>query len=83
MARYIDADKLKRHIVEDPYRMIDDVVYADDIDNAPTVDAVEVVRCKDCRHSETCPDMVLWCNENNRLIYGEAFCSYGERKEQA
>ena len=48
----------------------------------PKADVVEVVRCKDCRHSEICPDAVLWCNENNRLISGEAFCSYGERKEQ-
>ena len=28
-----------------------DVVFADDIENAPTVDAVEVVRCKDCMWS--------------------------------
>ena len=52
---------------------------------APTVDAVEVVRCRECKHwhKET-----LFCDYT---LYGEAqehvnwyaddFCSYGERKD--
>ena len=54
-----------------------DVVFADDIENAPTTDAVEVVRCKDC---------VNYDGEGCLLTYGEfepnsmGFCSYGERR---
>ena len=54
-----------------------DVVFADDIENAPTTDAVEVVRCKDCVHYD---------GEGCLLTYGEFepnsmdFCSYGERR---
>ena len=47
-----------------------------------TVDAVEVVRCKDCKHrgSNLCPmetiELYPWfCTKN------DAFCSYGERRE--
>lgn len=45
--RLIDADELKGKAVADP----DDgeyFVYCQDIDEAPTVDSVPVVRCKDC-----------------------------------
>jgi hypothetical protein len=52
------------------------------INRTPTADVVEVVRCKDCRHSEICPDTLLWCNEHERLIGYEEFCSRAERKEQ-
>ena len=39
--RLIDADKLERHEA-DTYGAVEDVVYAEDIDNAPTIDAVPV-----------------------------------------
>ena len=50
------------------------------IENAPTVDAVEVVRCKDCRHYVL---HALACrNEHmNGVIAMDGFCSYGERKD--
>lgn len=57
-----------------------------DIENAPTVDAVEVVRCKDCKHC--CLD--LSGRENHLCMRKEVgfvvrrkandFCSYGERR---
>ena len=40
---------------------------------APTVDAVEVVRCKDCKYFKT----RLCENEDN---YDDWFCADGERK---
>lgn len=47
-----------------------------------TVDAVEVVRCKDCEYSGHF-DGLLYC-ENSRGLAGivspEGFCSYGERR---
>ena len=53
-----------------------------EIENALTVDAVEVVRCKDCKHSEP-------CGESRQCLHpfglnacdGNDFCSYGERRK--
>lgn len=52
------------------------------LQNAPTVDAVEVVRCKDCRHM-TLEIGLHWCNVWDRPNgYGDdGFCNYGERKD--
>ena len=54
------------------------------IDNAHTVDAVEVVRCKDCEYCGHF-DGLLYC-DNIRGLAGsvspEAFCSYGERRTE-
>lgn len=52
---------------------VDDI--KDEIDNAPTVDAVEIVRCKDCKwHANGL------CNTFSFYYDDEAFCSYGVRK---
>ena len=53
---------------------------------APTVDAVEVVRCKYCKHYEIHKPKVLEnCERNGYIIpmKPDDFCSYGERKEGA
>ena len=55
------------------------------VEEAPTIDAVPVVRCKDCKHfggvvfAYTCrlhsgPNTRIQMNEND-------FCSHGERRE--
>ena len=93
--RLIDADWVLEHIK--PYELSDEdwivtggtairLIY-NAIDQAPTVDAVQVVRCKDCKYGEVddadFPAQYLckhngadWNDENH-------FCSYGERKEGA
>lgn len=65
---------------------------------APTVDAVEVVRCRECKHFRHYGKTSLFINGKNikagwcqrRISYDEEyrmtaddFCSYGERKEGA
>ena len=49
----------------------------------PTVDAVEVVRCKDCKHFVS-PQGVPCCDNFYGLGFpahsGDDFCSYGERR---
>ena len=55
------------------------------IDNAPTVDAVEVVRCKDCKYYEH-PEYYGGgtkdvCRTFKRQTREDDFCSYGERKD--
>lgn len=51
---------------------------------APTVDAVEVVRCKDCVWYEKGKNYMPYCNNYASLtdhVSDETFCSYGERKK--
>ena len=63
------------------------------IDHAPTVDAVEVVRCGECGHKRPLnkeemklygPD-VWFCTRqrpyNDTLVDENHFCSYGERRD--
>ena len=66
------------------------------IEKAPTVDAVPVVRCKDCKHFKNYGKTSLlidgknikagWCHRRARYDEGyrmppDGFCSYGERKD--
>lgn len=62
-------------------------VRAEDVQNAPVVDAVEVVRCKDCIHttrSKANPEKIICCLT---LMCGttkpDFFCAHGERKMDA
>ena len=61
------------------------------IKNAPTVDAVEVVRCRECKHLNVVNRKELYahCQKTNTVFLPfeldtrEHFCSLGERKEGA
>lgn len=49
------------------------------IDEIPTVDAVEVVRCKDCKHRYTMSSGMSFCKKNFLMdAKDNDFCSYGE-----
>ena len=85
MSRLIDADKLERQEYWGNERCFD-YVDADDIDNAPTVDAVPVVRCKDCKHYDLGVCLKIYSDGNAhpeawQSRRPEDFCSYGERKD--
>lgn len=45
------------------------------IENAPPVDAVEVVRCKDCKHY-----MTIYCTCDGCCISDDWYCADGERR---
>ena len=98
MARLIDADALQ--LAPDPWGGMNGVLILGRrggkemtlvqsalkcmIDNAPTIDAVPVVRCKDCvkavRH-EIFPNSRRCKVEDCRFSHKKThFCSYGERK---
>ena len=58
------------------------------VDNSPTVDAVPVVRCKDCKYYKPQKKSAHWehrANYCNRVVTIKVqpydFCSYGERKD--
>ena len=84
--RLIDANAFKSQITR--YHMsltpryisklvdaeIGDVI--DIIDETPTVDAVEVVRCKDCKYY-----MTIHCTCDGCCISDYWYCADGERKD--
>ena len=55
----------------------------------PTVDAVPVVRCAECKYYRNCiyDDGVHRtggdCDLLGILVYGDDFCSYGERQDES
>lgn len=60
------------------------LVNVGDIIEAPTIDAVRVIRCKDCKHSEEAgiPDRELWCNIHEIFMTVNYFCAEGERRQR-
>ena len=73
--RLIDADKLDWWYKGRPIRRV--------IDEAPTVDAVPVVRCRDCKMR--CPESVCiakHCTLTGIPVDDDDFCSYGERRTE-
>lgn len=47
-------------------------------DDCPTVDAVEVVLCKDCHSQEPCDVRgKVWCGKLRRYMKKDGFCSEG------
>lgn len=53
------------------------------IKTAPTVDAVPVVRCRECKHRKY-DDIfgMIWCNRDSctKRVKPDDFCSYGEKE---
>lgn len=74
--RLIDANalcKLARNNV-------DGTVDCNDIMRFPTVDAVPVTRCGQCKHGSKCPLGVVQCKMNGYKHRADWFCADGERK---
>ena len=69
-----------------------DKSFIDDIDEQPTADVVEVVRCRECKHNQdnggdcnrtiTHTSRNLVCEVNEYKYIGLEYCSYGERREE-
>ena len=81
MTRLIDADVLMNEANSDgAYGYVD----AKQISEVPTVNAVEVVRCKDCKWLYGVMDDYCCMNHKGLVkICENSFCSYGERKDGA
>ena len=79
--RLIDADALMDEANSDgAYGYVD----AKQISDAPTVDAVPVVRCKDCKYHEDEEIGMVYCpNALGGWVAENWFCAEGERKEGA
>lgn len=56
-------------------------MFKDMVDEAPTVDAVPVIRCKDCKYRD---EQSANCTRFRKdwYVQGNSFCSWAERKEE-
>ena len=77
--RLIDADALiNESLKEGAYGYVDTYQIA----NAPTVDAVPVVRCKDCKWFEPeDEDGDCWCYYDSDITFRDGYCSWGKRRK--
>lgn len=78
MTRMIDADKALWFVP-----MNKRIEYAKWIDAQPTIDAVPVIRCKDCKYLRFTG--TIWKCQNRlvmMLCEPNDYCSRGERKEE-
>ena len=89
--RLIDANALVADLellakYEDDFRQSVILGVTHTVRNRPTVDVVEVVRCKDCEWYENGKSYDAYCNHpTDGMNYPaeDDFCSYGERKDNA
>ena len=88
MARFIDADRALEIVYEQGIAH-PNVYYLTNyamaiLQEAPTVDAAEVTRCKDCiRRYDTdeCPMCFLSEGQYHEFTRDDGFCDRGERKD--
>lgn len=79
MARLIDGDALITWIKGSQQmtsKMKSIICY---IKTMPTIDAVEVVRCKECKYKHM--HKSVWECLYGLMITADGYCNYGERKE--
>lgn len=99
MSVLIDADELLTHVKDlrvnaaEGYKFRHRYIDPQYVYDAPIVDAVPVVRCRDCKHKKTAtgccayvlPDRygigteVLYCRAMERYVEHDFFCKYGEK----
>lgn len=75
--RLIDADALEKCLLEKGFYP---AIVKRAIEDAPTVDAVEVVRCKDCKYCHN--DPLLLCDCHAEYVFPEWFCWNGKRRDE-
>lgn len=97
--RLIDADRLSEAIYDNVSAPYEEAVWAKEdclteVYAAPTVDAVPVVRCRECKHhrdkneqeQQYLVEDILICTSPDatddcwNAVWPDHFCSYGKRK---
>ena len=87
MKRLIDANALKKEAWPERYTG-EGIIYVEDVDKAPTVDAVEVVRCKDCEYFvqgepyDPCECMKWMVKFGVAYTTPDGYCHKAERKNE-
>ena len=86
--RLIDEAEARRRIIAFATGLHSEVLPIDTVmmllTQAPTVDAVPVIRCFECKHAWIHPCGYVLCHRDGRSAYEmtfnlDSFCSYGER----
>lgn len=77
--RLIDADALAKELMHEGLGYQYNRVI-----NAPTVDAIPVIRCRDCKKYKPCMTVTEYnfCSMTGALVDGQDFCSWAEGKEE-
>ena len=79
MARLIDADYFIKKLAVAP--LVQEAMRKA-VDQMPTIDAVEVIRCENCRwFGEEDEYGQCWCHFNDVSTLKHSFCSHGERRK--
>ena len=85
MSRYIDVDDIEWHDHHDADGNISSykVAYSDEMPEP--IDAVLVVRCADCKHSQKWfgdkSRCFLW-HDGGIAVFDDGFCSYGRKVKE-
>lgn len=85
MVRLIDATRIEQYILNNCSDNEEiNAIYAE-IVNAPTVDAVEVVRCKGCKWASACYGDIVRASKGGGEVHiplgTDGYCSFAERRE--
>ena len=87
--RLIDVEALSARMYHDAFETDSDMqkwasgcwirykMFENAIADAPTVDAVEVVRCKDCEYKDGDA-----CDYSAVYVHPNGFCNWGKRREE-
>ena len=88
--RLIDADKLLQEIefeydLDYGETLIDPRDFADAVCDSPTVDAVPVVRCRECRYYAASGATTSFCIHPGGMKFtsDSDYCSRGQRRDQS
>ena len=89
MARLIDAEEAYK-VLTDYYHHKTEIQHKalkEAIERVPTVDAVEVVRCKDCKWASACYGDIVRASKGGGEVHiplgTDGYCSFAERREDA
>ena len=88
MSRYIDTKWLEDNAKEYSLGYYDYDEYAvplSALDSAPSIDLVRCAECKNCKRKRGAfkgePIFFYRCEEHNREVESDDYCSWGERRE--
>lgn len=82
--RLIDADALSEKLCETTIFIKGAEAFQRMIKDAQTIDAVQVIRCKDCIHRYATGDVTKYyvCDFMDAQYEDNGYCHHGEREEE-
>lgn len=73
-----EMDKIRTHSLVDGTARINLRLAKNIIEDMPTIDIVWCKECKFCDYVDM--KLHLWCDNQERYVYADDYCSFGERK---